>query len=175
MCRSSARTIPLWARYISGCIRKCGGPSRIRKPFPPLYKPCSASPWNRMPKPSRRVPREKPASVLPPARSADTAIAQAISSAAHVDFRSDPRHPRRIPHRELRLLQISTTTRAHCPKLRHQRPKPRMRFTPRQVLQPARTTTTITTIITISREEMPTLPQRGRGPTLPRARARRTA
>ena len=50
-----------------------------------------------------------------------------------------------------------------------------MRFTPPQALPPARITTTITTITTIFREELPTLPPRLREPTLPKARAKPTA
>ena len=44
-----------------------------------------------------------------------------------------------------------------------------------QALPPARITTTITTIITISREERPKLSQQRRGPTLPKALAKPTA
>ncbi len=56
-CPASALTIPRWARSISVFILKCGDPSPIRKPLPRLFKPCSASPWNPIPKPPPRTPR----------------------------------------------------------------------------------------------------------------------
>ena len=107
-----------------------------------------------------------------PAPSADIAIAKATSSAARADFRSEPRPLSPDPAVRTATVRVSTATRAFRPKLRHQRRKPGMRFTRRRALPPARITTTITTITTISRADSAEARRNGAARQRSRERAR---
>ena len=171
-CPASARTIPLWARSTSVFILKCGDQNPIRKPLPRLFKPCSASPWNPIPKPPPRTPRStllRPLSM--PAMHADITIAWAASSAAYAAFPWEPRHrSRQIPHLPFMPYTLSTTRT--CRNLHDERRKPVMKFIPSPGLPRVRTTTTTTTITTIFKAAQ--APRAPRVPTPQRAREKPT-
>jgi len=171
-CPVSARTIPLWARFTSVSIRKCGDQNPIRKPLPRLCKPCSASPWNPIPKPSPWAPRSTLLRVLStPAMDADIAIARAPSSAACAAFPWEPRHRgRQIPHLPFTPYPLSTTRT--CRNLHGPRGKLVMKFIRSPGLPRARITTITTIITTIFRAAR--APKAFRVPTPPRVREKPT-
>ncbi len=175
-CRVLGRTILRWARSISGCIRRCGGPSRIRRRLPRLCRPCSASPWKPIPNLRRKMARSRAALIFTLlAGCADTGIAKATSSAVPAGLRWAPRRRQRaVMQRRLRVRPWSSPTKIPRPKLRIPRRKPAMKFIPLRARMGGRITITITIIITTFKGEAPTPRRRRRGRTLPRARGKQT-